>query len=130
MTRMLSHLGTLAFAACLTIPALGAAGAQQPTPQGAPTFVSAKAIAEQLGARIQPRDDDEFHVGTSFTAVLGTPDKLSEFGLKEMHAGARVTVARIAPDKIRVEIDEMDPAPTSTAATLKLDSKGSLVPAK
>ena len=130
MTRMLSHLGTLAFAACLTISALASAVAQEPRPQGTPAFVSAKAIAEQLGARIQPRDDDEFHVGTSFTAVLGAPDKLSAFGLKEMHAGARVTVARIAPDKIRVEIDEMDPVPANTAATLKLDAKGGLVAVK
>lgn len=124
MTRMLSHLGTLALAACLTVPALARANAQDPKPQGAPAFVSAKAIAEQLGARIQPREDDELHVGASFTAVLDTPDKLSAFGLKEMHPGARVTVARIGPDKIRVEIDEMSPAPANTAATLKLDAKG------
>lgn len=130
MTRMLSHFGTLVLAACLTIPALASASAQEPAPQGTPAFVSAKAIAEQLGARIQPRDDDELHLGTSFTAVLGTPDKLSAFGLKEMHPGARVTVARIGPDKLRVEIDEMDPAPATTAATLKLDSKGSLVAVK
>jgi len=130
MTRMLSHLGMLAFAACLTIPALARAGAQEPKPQGAPAFVSAKAIADQLGARIQPRDDDELHVGASFTAVLDSPDKLGSYGLKEMHAGARVTVTRIAPDKIRVEIDEMSPAPANTAATLKLDGKGSLLAAK
>lgn len=130
MTRMLSHLGALALAACLTIPALSRAGAQEPKPQGAPASVSAKAIAEQLGARIQPREDDELHVGASFTAVLDKADKLSAFGLKEMHSGARVTVTRVAPDKIRVEIDEMDPAPANTAATLKLDAKGSMVAVK
>jgi len=130
MTRMLSHLGTLALATCLTIPALTRAGAQEPRPQGAAASVSAKALAEQLGARIQPREDDELHVGASFTAVLDTPDKLSAFGLKEMHSGARVTVTRVAPDKIRVEIDEMSPAPASTAATLKVDAKGSLVAVK
>jgi hypothetical protein len=127
---MLSHLGTLALATCLTIPALAGAGAQEPRPQGAAASVSAKALAEQLGARIQPREDDELHVGASFTAVLDTPDKLSAFGLKEMHSGARVTVTRVAPDKIRVEIDEMSPAPASTAATLKVDAKGSLVAVK
>ena len=46
-----------------------------------------------------------------------------------MHAGARVTVGRVAPDKIRVEADEMEPVPASTAATLKLDAKGLLVAA-
>jgi len=40
-----------------------------------------------------------------------------------------VTVARIAPDKLRVEADEMSPAPANAAATLKLDTKGLLIAA-
>jgi hypothetical protein len=129
MTRMLSRSRTLAIAACLTILALPALRAQDTRQQGAPAFVSAKALAEQLGAKLQPRDDDELRVGVSFTAVLASPEKLTALGLKEMHAGARITVGRIAPDKIRVEADEMEPVPASTAATLKLDAKGMLLPA-
>jgi hypothetical protein len=44
-----------------------------------------------------------------------------------MHAGARVIIARVAPDKVRVEADEMEPAPANAAATIKLDAKGVLV---
>lgn len=129
MTRMLSRSRTLAIAACLTILVLPALRAQDTRQQGAPALVSAKALAEQLGARLQPRDDDELRLGLSFTAVLESPGKLTALGLKEMHAGARVTVGRVAPDKVRVEVDEMEPVAASTAATFKLDAKGLLIAA-
>jgi hypothetical protein len=117
----------LAFA-CLTIAAAPLHAQQDPKQQSAaPSMVSAKAIAEQLGAKLQPRDDDELRIGMSFTAVLESPDKLAEVGIKGMHAGARVTVGRIAPDKIRVEADEMTPIEASGKATLKLDEKGAIV---
>lgn len=127
MTRMLSRSRTLAIAACLTILAVPALRAQDARQQGVPAFVSAKALADQLGARLQPRDDDELRLGLSFTAVLETPEKLTALGLKEMHNGARVTFGRVAPDKVRVEVDEMEPVAASTAATFKLDAKGLLV---
>jgi hypothetical protein len=132
MTRMLFDPRALALAACLTIAAAPVCAQQQDTKQqsAAPSMVSAKAIADQLGARLQPREDDELRIGMSFTAVLDSPEKLADFGIKGMHAGARVTVARIAPDKIRVEADEMVPAEASGKATLKLDEKGALVPPK
>lgn len=129
MTRMLSRSRMLAIAACLTIVALPALRAQETRQQAAPAFVSAKALAEQLGAKLQPRDDDELHIGMSFTAVLQSPEKLTALGLKEMHDGARVTVGRVGPDKARVEVDEMSPVAASTAATFKLDAKGLLVAA-
>jgi len=121
---------TLVLAVCLTalvVPRLAAQDLKQPA---VAVNVSAKAIAEQLGAKLQPRDDDEMHVGASFTAVLETPEKLAELGLKGMHAGARVTVARVAPDKMRVEADEMTPVAANAAATLKIDAKGALVAAE
>ena len=130
MSRTHYNVSALAFAVCLTIAA-PLYGQQDPKQQSAaPTMVSAKAIAEQLGARLQPREDDELRIGMSFTAVLGSPDKLAELGIKGMHAGARVTVARIAPDKIRVEADEMTPVEASGKATLKLDEKGTIVAPK
>jgi len=132
MIRSLFDLRTLTLAACLTISAAPRLAAQQDPKQqsAAPATVSAKAIAEQLGAKLQPRDDDELRIGMSFTAVLESPEKLAEVGVKGMHAGARVTVARVAPDKIRVEADEMTPVQNSAAATLKVDAAGKLVASK
>jgi hypothetical protein len=127
MTRMRSRSRTLAFIACLTMFAVTTIHAQDAKQQGAPAFVSAKALAEQLGATLQPRDDDELRLGASFTAVLKSPEKLTALGLKEMHTGARVTVGRVAPDKVRVEVDEMEPTTASTAATFRLDPRGLLV---
>ena len=131
MTRTLSRQRAVLLAAFLAMLAASRVAAQQdPKQQSAtPTTVSAKAIAEQLGAKLQPRDDDELRIGMSFTAVLESPDKLAELGLKGMHAGARVSVARVAPDKIRVEADEMTPVQASAAGTFKVDAKGVLVAA-
>jgi len=129
MTRMLSRSRTLAIAACLTMITVPVLRAQDARQQAAPAFVSAKALAEQLGATLQPRDDDELRLGVSFTAVLKSPEKLTALGLKEMHTGARVTVGRVAPDRVRVEVDEMEPVAASTTATFKLDPKGLLVTA-
>lgn len=127
MTRLPFSTRTLALAACLTILAVPLAAQQDTKQQSAgPTMVSAKAIAEQLGSRLQPREDDELRIGMSFTAVLASPEKLEGLGIKGMHAGARVTVARIAPDKILVEADEMVPVEASGKVTLKLDEKGTL----
>jgi hypothetical protein len=125
----LFDLRALTLVACLTISAAPRVGAQQDPKQqsAAPATVSAKAIAEQLGAKLQPRDDDELRIGMSFTAVLESPEKLTEIGVKGMHAGARVTVARVAPDKIRVEADEMTPVQNSAAATFKVDAAGKLI---
>lgn len=131
MSRMLSRSRALALAASLAIITAPRLAAQENAArqQGAPTAVSAKALAEQLGARLQPRDDDELRLGASVTAVLSDPEKLAAFGLKGMHSGARVIIARIAPDKVRVEADEMDPTPANASSTLKLDTKGALVAA-
>ena len=129
MTRMLSPRLALIVAVSTLIAASPprAAGAQDLRQQGMPA-ASVKAIAAQLGAKLQPRDGDELDVGHSFTATLETPEKLEGFGIKGMHAGARVTVARVAPDKIRIEADEMDPVPARGSTTVKLDGKGTLVP--
>ena len=128
MTRMLSHLHSLAVVAACVAAVAGTrpASAQEPKQQGI-AAASVKAVAAQLGAKLQPRDDDDFGIGSSFTATLEQPDKLAEFGIKGMHTGARVTVARVAPDKVRIEVDEMDPVPARGSTTVKLDAKGALV---
>jgi hypothetical protein len=87
-------------------------------------------IASQLGVKIQWRDEEVFVLGTSFTGLLADPEKLARFGIR-MHAGARVTAGRAAPDKIRVEADELEPMPVRASATLRVDIKGVLsVPPK
>ena len=128
MTRMLSlRLAVIVAISSLIAASPRAAGAQDLRQQGM-LAASVKAIAAQLGAKLQPRDGDELDVGHSFTGTLETPEKLENFGIKGMHAGARVTVARVAPDKIRLEVDEMDPVPARGSTTVKLDGKGGLVP--
>jgi hypothetical protein len=82
-------------------------------------------VAKQLGLTVQQRDGEEFALGTSFTGLLAEPQKLASFGI-QMHQGARVTAARMAPDKIRVEADEMEPVAARASATLKVDIKGIL----
>jgi hypothetical protein len=82
-------------------------------------------VATQLGLKVQARDGEEFALGTSFTGLLAEPQKLARFGM-QMHDGARVTAARMAPDKIRVEADEMEPVAARASATLKVDVKGEL----
>lgn len=127
MTRMLFRSTTLALAACMAMLAAPRLVAQDTRQQGAPENVSAKALCDQLGAKLQPRDSDELRLGASVTATLDDPEKLAAFGVRGMHAGARVIVARIAPDKVRVEADEMDPKPASAGVTLKLDASGAMV---
>jgi len=82
-------------------------------------------VAKQLGLTVQQRDGEEFTLGTSFTGLLADPQKLARFGM-QMHQGARVTAARMALDKIRVEADEMEPVPARASTTLRVDVKGEL----
>jgi hypothetical protein len=84
-------------------------------------------VAEQLGAKITTNQSEEFGIGSSITGTLMDPAKLAKLGIAGMHEGARVSVMRVAPDKVRVEVDEMDPTPVTKKATLKIDDKGRLV---
>jgi hypothetical protein len=100
--------------------------------QGAPDVKQQSAqitmddIATQLGTKLSMRQNEEFGLGTNLTGTLTDPVKLAKLGISGMHEGARVSVIRIAPDKARVEVDEMDPVPVTKKVTLKLDSKGQL----
>ncbi len=126
MTRMLRSTLAMA-AACATILAVmpRTANGQDAKQQG--TTPTIAGIASQLGVRAQPTEIEELQTGTSFTAILENPDKLAAFGIKGMHAGARVTIARVAPDKVRVEADEVDPVSHSGSANVKLSAKGELM---
>lgn len=85
-------------------------------------------IASQLGLKIVPSGESELSLGGSFTGLLEDPAKLESAGVHGMHEGARVTVIKVGPDRIRVEADELEPKPIKGTVTLTVTSKGELVP--
>jgi hypothetical protein len=88
---------------------------------------SVPAVAAQLGVKPLPGAPALLDLGTSFTAMLEKPERLASFGLPSMTVGARVTVIRIAIDRVRIEADELDPVPRSTKGTVQLDDRGALI---
>lgn len=116
--------GLLLLAACVV--AIGAPRAS--FAQGlADPEVSVSAILGKLGAKPATTNyASELELGRTITASLVKPDKLAEYGIKGMHEGARVTVTRIAPDRVRVEADELEPVAASGAVTLRVGTDGSL----
>ena len=127
MTRVRTLGVTLALvAASLALtPAAPAAARHTTNAEVTDPYLTITGIAAQLGCKVQAREGEEFALGTSFTGLLEQPEKLARFGIT-MHEGARVTAGRLAPDKIRVEADEMEPVSVRAAATLKVDDKGVL----
>ncbi len=130
MTRMLGRALAL-----VTAGALIAAGAPrtvsgQDVRQQGSTELTISNVAAQLGIKVQPTATDELQIGASFTGLLDSPEKLAEFGIKGMHPGARVTVARVSPEKIRVEADEMEPVAQRGSASLKFNGRGELTKIK
>ena len=83
-------------------------------------------IADQLGAKLGMSQTEEFAPGSSLTGMLKDPAKLAKFGITGVHEGARVSAMRVSHDKVRVEVDELEPTPLTKKATLKLDDKGRL----
>lgn len=133
MTRMLTHararvharalalVGAIALAAvALDASAALARGATLAAP------ITITAVAAQLGVTVQGADSGELAVGASFTGMLADPAKLARFGITGVHKGARVTVMRAAPDRLRVDVDELDPVPASAHATLRIGDTGEL----
>jgi hypothetical protein len=128
-TNRLAHAIGIAIA-CTTLLALTPSGARAQVPgvevkqQG--MQVTAQSIADQLGAKIGARDVEDLPVGSSITGNLTDPTKLAKLGITGMHEGARVTAFRSAPDKLRLEVDELEPTPRTQKATLKIDERGQL----
>ena len=87
-------------------------------------------VAAQLGVKIIERSTEEFALGVQFSGSLEDTLKLPQFGLKGFHLGSRVTVARIAQDRVHIEADELDP-PRSVYVRVRIDATGKIaVPAK
>jgi hypothetical protein len=99
--------------------------AQQPVPAGE-IRVDAKALADKLGVKLGPGAPDEIELGRTITTSLTDPAKIGKLGIVGLHEGARVTITRVGPDRIRVEGDEMEPMPVSGKVTLKVGADGSL----
>lgn len=119
----------LLLAMCAIIVANHQAAAQA-SPQGHASLTLG-AVADQLGVTIRAESSgDELALGASFTGSLDDPEKLAAFGIAGMHKGARVSVMRVAPDKIRVEADEIEPAPARAGVTLRVAADGKLLAPK
>lgn len=127
-TRRTTHLLALA-ASCIglliAMPDATAAQGSQNVKQQSRELTRAD-IADQLGTKIISGQTEEFGLGTSLTGTLTDPAKLVKLGISGMHEGARVSVMRVAPEKVRVEVDELEPTPQTKKATLKIDDKGHL----
>ncbi len=104
-----------------------AGGAAKPYLQQSTEVISAR-LADQLGVKLAPNQADELAIGASVTSSLVDAGKLASFGVRDVRAGARVTITRIAADRVRLEIDEMDPTPRTTKVTLRIDNEGRLTP--
>src|SRR5258708_6370940 len=97
-------------AACVGILVTASAVARAQVTQQA-AGVTMSGIAAQLGAKIVPRETDELPIGSSFTGTLADPAKLAALGLAGLHQGARVSVMRVGPERLRIEVDELGPVP-------------------
>ena len=96
----------------------------------APLNPTIGSVAAQLGVKIIDRATEEFALGVQFSGSLEDTLKLPQFGLKGFHLGSRVTVARIAQDRVHIEADELDP-PRSVYVRVRIDATGKIVaPAK
>lgn len=107
-----------------------AIGAPRPTlAQFGGPEVSVTATLAKLGAKAATTNiPSDLELGRSVTASLVSVEKIEQFGIKGMHEGARVTVTRVGPDRIRVEADELEPVAAKSVVTLRIGSDGSLTP--
>ena|ERR1044071_1067388 len=125
MSRGFMFLAALA----LATPSLPRTSVAQVTPQGAPASVQVKALGDALG--IKPATSSgptTLELGATITFMLVDPAKLAKHTVRGMHEGARVTVTRVAPDRVRVEADEMEPLPVSGKVTLRVNADGTFTP--
>ena len=88
--------------------------------------ISTAEIAGQLGAKLAPGTPDELPIGFSITGYLVDAAKLGALGVADLPPGGRLTVTRIAVDKVRIEVDQLDPVPLTKRFSLRLDGQGRL----
>jgi hypothetical protein len=108
----------------LTVFTTFAAPAKTVAPRPEDPKVVIAILADKLGVKPMPSSVEELGLGHSVTASLVDAAKLLKFGIGGMHEGARVTITRIAEDKLRVEADEMEPVEHKEAVTLLINGDG------
>jgi hypothetical protein len=91
------------------------------------TSVQLRDLARQLGVTLRPDAPVELNVGATMTATVQEPEKLERFGIVGMHQGARLTVFRASPQRVIVEVDELEPQPITKRATVRIDASGRLI---
>ncbi|HEY9230040.1 MAG TPA: hypothetical protein VIP11_25535 [Gemmatimonadaceae bacterium] len=122
MSRGFIFLAALALAS----PSFPSSSLAQVTQQGQ-TTVQVKNLSETLGLKPAASGaPTNLELGSTVTFTLADPAKLAKFTVRGMHEGARVTVTRVAPDRIRVEADEMEPVALSGKVTLKVNLDGTM----
>jgi hypothetical protein len=118
-------LGALCMGGLVWAPSAGApASSSEVTQQSMP--VQSRSIAQQLGAKLNPEQREELTLGVTLNGTLQEPEKLEKLGISGMHKGARVTAMRTAPQKLIVEVDELEPVPITRKVTLRIDDQGRL----
>jgi hypothetical protein len=85
-------------------------------------------FSDKIGVKPMPSSPLELELGHSFTASVVDGAKLVKYGIVGMHEGARVTVTRIAADKLRVEAEEMEPIEHKEIVTLLINGDGTYTP--
>lgn len=127
-----TNAAALAFACAallLTAPVLGRPQAgSDPTAEGPLQVhgISSAVVASQLGVKLSPEQPAELAIGGNLTGSLEDATKLTALGVAGARAGARVTVMRVAEERLIVEVDEVDPVARSRRVTLRLHSDGQL----
>jgi hypothetical protein len=131
MTRSFTRkfgLGAVCIGALIWTPALAGAQSAQ-TSNGDVTLQSMprmRSVADQLGTKLNPEQREELALGVTLNGTLQEPEKLEKFGITGVHKGARVTAMRIGPEKVVVEVDEIEPAPLTRKATVRISEQGRL----
>src|SRR5215510_2426153 len=122
MSRGFMFLAALA----LATPSLPRFTSAQVTRQ---SEVAVKTITDALGLKpTTSAAPATLDLGATVTCSLTDPAKLAKHTIRGLHEGARVTVTRVAPERIRVEADEMEPMPVSGKVTLKVNGDGTFTP--
>ena len=85
-------------------------------------------VAAQLGVKLSPNQPEEFGVGSNLSGLLADTAHIARLGLRGVRAGARITITRVGPQRVRVESDELDPTPRSRVLMLRIDGAGRLAP--
>jgi len=121
--------GVMLLSVCIAAIAASPLPARAQVQQQGTVDISVKSTVDKLGLKPSGNLPDEFELGRSITVSLADPTKIAKYGIVGMHEGARVVITRVAPDRIRVEADEMEPVPNKSVVTLKVAPNGSMTQA-